>query len=113
MLPGYTQTDDTHPELGRGGANVGLQHLGRIPNCSEVPDTCVFFAHSRGFWMFWGAPYVARVAGEFCHGHSKNLSGARSGNPQAWLVFLGISEHGPTHFRKNIRGDLEMRSKAI
>ena len=31
-----------HPKLGWGGANVGLQHLGRIPNCSEVPDTCVF-----------------------------------------------------------------------
>ena len=40
MRPGYTQTDVTHPVLGWGGANVGLQHLGRIPNCSEVPDTC-------------------------------------------------------------------------
>ena len=28
--------------MGSGGANVGLQHLGRIANCSEVPDTCVF-----------------------------------------------------------------------
>ena len=39
MRPGYTQTDVTHPVLGWGGANVALQHLGRIPNCSEVPDT--------------------------------------------------------------------------
>ena len=39
MRPGYTQTDVTHPFLGWGGANVGLQHLGRIPNSSEVPDT--------------------------------------------------------------------------
>ena len=23
--------------------------------------------------MFWGAPYVVRVAGEFCRGHSKQL----------------------------------------
>ena len=49
---GYTQTDDTHPELGWGGANVRLQHLGRIPSCSEVPDTCFFLAHSRVFGCF-------------------------------------------------------------
>ena len=68
----YTLTDDTHPELGWGGANVGLQHLGRMPNFLEVPYKCVFFAHSRGFWMFWGSPYVVRIACEFCHGHSKS-----------------------------------------
>ena len=39
MRPGYTQTDVPHPVLGWGGANVGVQHVGRIPNCSEVPDT--------------------------------------------------------------------------
>ena len=48
MRPGYTQTDDFHAELGWGGANVGFQHLRRIPKCSEVPDTC-FFWHILGF----------------------------------------------------------------
>ena len=66
--------------------------------------------------MFWGAPYIVHVAGGFALGAPKiarDLSGARSGNPQAWLVFLGISEHGPRHFRKNVPGDLEIRSKVI
>ena len=42
VRPGYTQTDDTQPKLGWGGANVGLLHVGRIPNCSEVPGKCFF-----------------------------------------------------------------------
>ena len=40
MRPGYTPTHVTHRVFGWGGANVGLQHLGRIPNCWEVPHTC-------------------------------------------------------------------------
>ena len=53
VLPGYTQADDTHPKLGWGHANVGLQHVGRIPNCSEVPDRC-FFWHIIGFFLGGG-----------------------------------------------------------
>ena len=61
--------------------------------------------------MFWGA-----LPANFSMGAPKNaqdLSGACSGNPQAWLVFLGIYEYGPGHFRKNVLGDLEIRSKAM
>ena len=53
VRPGYTQTDVTHPVLGWGGANVGLQHLGRIPNCSEVPDTCFLCVQSRKIEHFF------------------------------------------------------------
>ena len=52
VRPGYTQTDVTHPGLWWGGANVGLRHLGRIPNCSEVPDTCFLWYFVQFFFFF-------------------------------------------------------------
>ena len=52
MRPGYTQTNVTHPVLGWGGANVGLQHLGRIPHCSEVPATCFLWYFVQFFFFF-------------------------------------------------------------
>ena len=55
MRPGYTQTDVTHPVLGWGGANVGLQHLGRIPNCLEVPDTFFFRYFVHFFFLLFRA----------------------------------------------------------
>ena len=50
MIAGYTQTDDTHPHLGSGSANVDLQHSGPIPNRSELPNTC-FLWHILGFFL--------------------------------------------------------------
>ena len=88
MRPGYIQTDVTHPVLGWGGANVGLQHLGRIPNCSEVPDTCFlwyfvqFFVslstrHERFFlWVHQLSPGISPLA---ARKNARHLSGGRSG----------------------------------
>ena len=53
MRPGYTQTDVTHPVSGWGGANAGVQHLRRIPNCSEVPDTCFLWYFVQFFFFFF------------------------------------------------------------
>ena len=52
MRPGYTQSEVTHPVLGWGGANFRLQHLGRIPNCSEVPDS-FFLWHFVQFCSYY------------------------------------------------------------
>ena len=52
VRPGCTKTDVTHPVLGWGGANVRLQHQGRIPNCSEVPDTCFLWYFVQFFFFF-------------------------------------------------------------
>ena len=36
----------------------------------------LFFARSTVFFLvFWGAPYVVRLDGEFCRGHSQNRLG--------------------------------------
>ena len=82
MRPGYTQTDVTHPILGWGVANVGLQHLGRIPNCSEVPDTCFLWYFVQFFFFFCyyaprsiffvGAP---TLTGDFSAGRSEKRLG--------------------------------------
>ena len=104
MRPGYTQTDVTHPVLGWGGANVGLQHLGRIPNCSEVPDTCFlwyfvqffffFFPvstrHERFFvWVHQLSPGISPLA---ARKNARDLSGGRSGDRLGFIRGpLGIS----------------------
>ena len=53
VRPAYTQTDVTHSVLGWGGANVGLQPLGRIPNYSEVPDTFFSWCFVQFFFLFF------------------------------------------------------------
>ena len=104
MRPGYTQTDVTHPVLGWGGANVGLQHLGRIPNCSEVPDTSFlwyfvqfffFFSpastrHQRFFpWVHQPSPGISPLA---TWKNARDLSGGRSGYRLGFIRGpLGIS----------------------
>ena len=64
MRPGYTQTDVTHPVLGSGGANVGLQHLGRIPNCSEVPHTYFLWYFVQFLFFF----LLLRATSDFFRG---------------------------------------------
>ena len=71
MRPGYTQTDVTHPVLGWGGANVGLQHLGRIPNYSEVPDT-YFLWYSVQFFFFF---LLVRATSDFFCGCTNSHRG--------------------------------------
>ena len=103
MRPGYTQTDVTHPVSGWGGANVGLQHLGRIPNCSEVPDTCFlwyfvqfffFFFVSRRheqffLWVHQLSPGISPLA---ARKNARDLSGGRSGYRLGFIRGpLGIS----------------------
>ena len=55
MRLGYIQTDDTHLELGWGGANVGLQHLGCLLNFSEVLSMCCFLHVLQFFFWCFGA----------------------------------------------------------
>ena len=73
------------------------------------------FLHIPGvFGCFWAHHTYCVLPANFAMGAPKiarDFSGARSGNPKAWLVFLGISEHGPRHFRKSIRGDLRYEAK--
>ena len=84
MRPGYTQTDVTHPVLGWGGPNVGLQHLGRIPNCSEVPNTCFLWYFVQFFFFFFVSVRHERffsvgtptLTGDFSTGHSEKRSGS-------------------------------------
>ena len=98
-----TQTDVTHPVLGCGGANVGLQHLGRIPNCSELPDTYFlryfvqfffFFSvstpHERFFlWVHQLSPGISPLAART---NARDLSGGRSGDRLGFIRGpLGIS----------------------
>ena len=56
---GDTQTHDTFPDLGPGGANVGALHLG-CTNCLELPDDS-FFCTRLPFGDFFRARDVARV----------------------------------------------------
>ena len=89
---GIPKTDVTHPVLRWGGANVGLQHLGRVPSCSEAPDTCFLWYFVPFFFSFFcycapraifsvGAPTLTR---DFTTGRSEKRSGFIQ-----WL--LGIS----------------------
>ena len=38
-MAGNTQADDTLRLLWQGAVRIAWSHLGRIPNCLEVPDT--------------------------------------------------------------------------
>ena len=71
MRPGYTQTDVTHPLLGWGGANVRLQHLGRIPNCSDMPNTC-FLGYFVQFFFFF---FLVRATRDFFCGCTNSYWG--------------------------------------
>ena len=105
MRPGYTQNDVTQPVFGWGGANVGLQHLGRIPNGSEVPDTCFlwyfvqfsfFFVSARHERFFlWVHQLSLRISPLAARKNARDLSGGRSGYRLGFIrgplgILLGI-----------------------